>query len=110
MMLERGEIFPAFTDLVTHPEWSVRLGAVVVVEEMAEKNPRLAGSVLPPLWERFSTVDTTVKGDILYLTGLAGSPEEWGERLRAILRSELPEDLRESAREALENWSLRDDA
>lgn len=110
MMLDRGEIFPAFTDLVTHPEWSVRLGAVVVVEEMAEKNPGLAGSILPPLWERFSTAETTVKGDILYLTGLAGSPEEWGDRLRAILGSDLPEDLREGAREALDGWSMRDNA
>jgi hypothetical protein len=108
MMLERGEIFPAFTDLVTHPEWSVRLGAVVVVEEMVAKSPGLAGSILPLLWQRFSTVDTTIKGDILYVTGLAGSPEEWGDRLKAVLSSDLPEDLREGAREALESWSMRD--
>ncbi len=109
MMLERGEIFPAFTDLLTHPEWSVRLGAVVVVEELVEKNPGLARSILPSLWERFSTADTTVKGDILYLTGLAGSIEEWGDRLRTLLSSDLPEDLREGAREALDGWRLRDD-
>lgn len=110
MMIERGTIFPAFTDLVTHPEWSVRLGAVVVVEEIVDQNPGLAASILPPLWERFSAVDTTVKGDILYLTGLAGSPEVWGNSLQAVLGSDLPEDVKDGAREALDNWGSGDDA
>jgi hypothetical protein len=110
MMLERGEIFPAFADLATHPEWSVRLGAVVVAEEIAEKNRDLAKAILPPLWDRYTAADVTVKGDILYLIGLAGSREEWGERLRAVVESDLPEDLRETAQDALARWGLADPA
>jgi hypothetical protein len=105
MMLERGEVFPAFADLVTHPEWSVRLGAVVVAEEIIEKSPELALALLPRLWERFSGADETVKGDILYVIGLAGPPREWAERFEEIVRSDLPEDLRETAREALDRWN-----
>lgn len=104
MMLERGEIFPAFIDLVVHGEWSVRLGAVVVAEAILEKNPELARAMLPHLWARFPEADLTVKGDILYLIGLAGAPREWRARLEDIVSSELPDDLRETAREALENW------
>ena len=105
MMLERGEVFPAFADLATHPEWSVRLGAVVVAEEIVEKNAELARTILPELWMRFAGADVTVKGDILYVIGLAGSPREWAERFEEIVRSDLPEDLRETAREALERWN-----
>jgi len=104
MMLERGEIFPAFIDLATHPEWSVRLGAVVVAEEIVESDPELARTILPALWERFSEVDTDVKGDILYLIGLAGSPRDWAGRLEEIQRTVIHEDLREAAREVLERW------
>lgn len=103
MILKRGEMLPAFTELLTHPEWSVRLGAVVVVEEIVEKDPLLAQSLLPPLWERFDTSDLTVKGDIIYLIGLAGSAE-WAPRLRALLTADLPDELREAVQEALNNW------
>mgnify|MGYP000333168360 CR=1 FL=1 len=105
MMIERGEIFPALADLLTHPEWSVRLGAVVVAEEIIEKSPELAIALPPPLWAKFYGADETVKGDILYLIGLAGSPREWSERFEEIVRSDLAEDLRETAREALDRWN-----
>jgi hypothetical protein len=103
MILERGEVFPAFVDLVTHPEWSVRLGAVVVAEELTEMDPMLARRILPSLWERFDAADMTVKGDILYVVGLASS-EEWAPRLRELLGTDLPEDLRESVLEILARW------
>jgi glutaredoxin len=103
MILERGEVLPAFADLVTHPEWSVRLGALVVAEEILEKDPTLAQNLLPPLWERFGNTDVTVKGDIVYLIGLAGS-EEWAPRLRNLLTTDLPDELREAVQEALAKW------
>ncbi|MCU0588501.1 MAG: thioredoxin family protein [Syntrophobacteraceae bacterium] len=110
LMLDRGEIFPAFADLLTHPEWSVRLGALVVAEEIAEKDPGLAGAILPPLWERFAAADVTVQGDILYVTGLAGSPGTWAGPLKTFLASNPTDDLRETAEEVLTRWGSPDPA
>ena len=43
MMLRENRLFPAFLKLLVHPEWSVRMGAMVVLEEIAEGNRGLAG-------------------------------------------------------------------
>jgi hypothetical protein len=36
MMAERGQIFTSFVDLLIHPRWSVRLGAMVSFESLVE--------------------------------------------------------------------------
>jgi len=67
MMLKEAEIFPAFYNLLTHSKWPVRLGAMVVMDELIEKNHDLAAQALERLWERFYQVDNRVKGDLLYI-------------------------------------------
>jgi hypothetical protein len=69
MMLEKNMIFPALMDLLVHPKWPVRLGAMVALETIAEENSALAQKTMLPLWDRFDAVDDKVKGDILYLVG-----------------------------------------
>ena len=101
MMLERDEIFAAFPKLVAHPEWSVRLGALVVMEELTESRPDLARRALGPLWEELDGAADPVKGDILYLYGELGG-EEWVAPLEKLLSESPSEELKPVLEEALE--------
>ena len=102
MMVECARVFPEFQRLIDHPEWSVRLGAVVVMEELAEANRELARQSLEPVWERFAQLNDSVKGDVIYLSGLVGSPA-WIPRIEALLREDVSEEMREVVTEALES-------
>ncbi|WP_143156454.1 hypothetical protein [Desulfacinum infernum] len=91
-----------FPHVLTHPEWSVRLGALVVLEDLAEAHPDLARSYLLPLWERMETASESVQGDILYAVGLAGD-RSWIRVLERWLEEHAPgPDLADVAREAME--------
>lgn len=102
LMIDRGQVFPAFADLVQHPHWPVRLGAMVVVEEIAEKSPDLLERVLDVLWDRLPGITGPARGDVLYLFGL-GRPgsKHWIERLDGLIEKETG-DAREVLMEALE--------
>ncbi len=100
-MIKKGAIFDAFITLLLHDTWSVRLGAMVVVEELAETDPKLAARLPPILIQEFNGKDVTVQGDILYALGETGDREtrEW-------IQSKLPalshQDLVDAANDALE--------
>ncbi len=72
MMDESNQIFPAFVEILLHPEWPVRLGAMVAAETLAEQNPELAASLPDILRDRFEAAENAVRGDILYLCGATG--------------------------------------
>jgi len=78
-MIEKKKIFDAFCKLLLHETWSVRLGAMVIVEELAETDPDLATSLCPILINLFDEKDVPIQGDILYALGEAGNLEtkEW---------------------------------
>ena len=101
MMLVSQKIYPAFYDLLTHDKWPVRLGAMVVMETIAAKNPALAFEAVNSLWDRFDGAPTQVKGDILYLFGEIGNPGtiSWLER---VLAGGFDKEVKEAAQEALE--------
>jgi hypothetical protein len=101
MMLAKTQIFPAFYALLIHPKWPVRLGAMVVMEELIEKNLDLALDLIPPLWQQFDTVDDRVKGDLLYIFGQTGQ-KEIIPYLTKVLKGEFEQEVKEAAREALE--------
>ncbi|MCK5097610.1 MAG: thioredoxin family protein [Desulfobacteraceae bacterium] len=100
-MIEKDMIFPEFVKLVIHGIWSVRLGAMVVIEELAEIKIELANKICPLLWEKFPAAPIDVKGDIFYAIGEAGNVEDI-----KIIRKELTtidtEDLQEAAKDAIE--------
>ena len=104
MMLNKAEIFPAFYELLTHTKWPVRLGAMVVMEEIIEKRPDLAAQTINPLWQQFDKVDNRVKGDLVYILGQI-SPKETTPLLEGILNGEYDAEVKEAAREALEKLS-----
>jgi hypothetical protein len=103
---ERGTVAPAFVELLTHPLLPLRLGAMAVMETLAERDPVLAGGVLPSLWERFGTAENAVKGDILYVIGEVGDGR-WEPVLAAVAGAAPDPEVRAAAVEALEKVRCR---
>ena len=100
MMLDEDKIFPAFYDVLSHPSWSTRLGAMVVMEELVSKRPELAQQVINPLWERFAKLSEQAKGDILYVFGEIGKPDAV-PALESVLNGDHSADVKEAADDAL---------
>jgi HEAT repeat protein len=107
MMLEAEKLFPAFYDVLTHNKWPIRLGAMVVIEEIVAKNRNLAAEALSPLWDRFQGVSVQIQGDILHVLGEIGDPRSvsW---LETVSSSDSDRELKEAAKEALEKISNTD--
>ena len=104
MMLEAEKLFPAFYEVLTHDKWPIRLGAMVVVEEIAEANPSLAAELLDPLWGRFHQLPGQIQGDILHVFGEIGDPRSvpW---IESVLSGDFDPEVKEAANEALEKIS-----
>lgn len=106
MMIDHKQVFPAFIELLEHSDWSVRLGAMVVVEEIAEKNPELTEEMLNLLWKRLDRISGPARGDIISLIGFANPGSKlWIERLKGVLAdadADAGEGEREAVLEALE--------
>lgn len=104
-MISADRIFDAFIQLLCHPTWSVRLGAMVVIEELAEKAPKLAEKLCPILIKTFESQDIPVQGDLLYAMGETGS-ENAAQWIEKTMSQFTHPDLKEAAEDALE--SLRE--
>ena len=100
MMIDYGQIFPSFYDLLIHEKWPVRLGAMVVMETIAEENIDLAGTAAAPLMQRFEEAAPSVKGDVLHLLGIIGSPEII-HPLKSILPDSEDPELKDALQEAI---------
>ena len=107
MMLESEKLFPAFFDVLTHNKWPIRLGAMVVMEEIAGKNPDLAAEALNPLWGRFHGDPVQIQGDILHVLGEIGDPRSvsW---LETVLSGNFDREVKEAAKEAADKISNTD--
>jgi len=68
-MIRAGTLFNGFVQLLLHDTWSVRLGAMVVVETLVEECPDLALELCPILIRAFDDSAIPVQGDILYALG-----------------------------------------
>ena len=104
MMLEAEKLFPAFYEVLTRDKWPIRLGAMVVVEEIVEANPNLAVELLDPLWGRFHQLPAQTQGDILHVFGEIADPRAvpW---IKSVLSGDFDPEVKEAANEALENIS-----
>lgn len=101
LMLQEDVIFPAFLELLRHPNWSERLGGIVVLEHIAEEDPELAKTACARILEYLKTAEDPVKGDLIYLVGIAGCMEA-SDLLKNLLAVEQSTDTREVLIEALE--------
>lgn len=100
MMIDCGDIFPALIRLLAYEKWSVRLGAMVTVEYLADEAPGLADRIIEPLWKNFKGFDTQVQGDVAHVLGSIGS-EKARLCLKEIVAGSFDEEVVEAAREAL---------
>jgi hypothetical protein len=100
MMLNSKTLYPALWDLLFHPSWSTRLGAMVVVELLMDSDRDLAGAVVQPIWERFGELSENVQGDMLYLIGELGSRDQC-LKIQTVIDGSNSEDVKEAAREAM---------
>lgn len=100
-MIKRGKIFEGFPGLLVHETWSVRLGAMVVVEALGEQAPDLGLALAPLLMDAFDAKDISTQGDIFYALGEIGNLETtaWIVEKSAGLTHE---DLKDAARDALD--------
>lgn len=101
MMRRRGKIFDAFVDLLGHPRWSVRLGAMVAFESLVEADGELAKGIVEPLTALFTKVDDMVRGDLLHVLGESGSHAAL-PFLARVADGDDDEEVQEAAREAIE--------
>ncbi len=99
-MIQAGTIFKEFIKLLLHDTWSVRLGAMVVVETLAEERPDLALELCPMLIQAFDNKDIPVQGDILYALGEIGNLEtkKWVETIVEDLKNK---EIIEAAQDAI---------
>jgi len=101
MMVSEKKIFSAFVELLVHPEFSVRLGAMAAIEDVAERAGSLAGQVVVPLMDLFDHLDDQIKGDILYVIGVCGD-ETAVSFLTSVAAASQNDELKEAAEDALE--------
>jgi len=107
MVMEKDMVFPALVDLLVHPKWPVRLGAMVALETIAAEKPALAQKMVGPLWARFDAADGKVKGDILYLVGEIDTGGSIGRIQEVLNRSaDYDAEIIEAAEEALEKQKV----
>lgn len=100
MMSRRGKLFPAIVDLLTHPKWPERLGAMVVMETLAEENPGLAVDVVEPLVASFGKLDSQAKGDVIYILGETGT-ESVVPFIQSAAQGSVGEELKSAAVESI---------
>lgn len=99
-MVANGTLFPAIIDLLVHEKWPVRLGAMVVMEEIAATAPQLAAQAGPILRERYDRLDDPVRGDVIYVIGESGDHQAV-PFLREITAHSTNPEIRQAASEAL---------
>jgi hypothetical protein len=102
LMADAETIIPGFLDLLAHPKWPTRLGAMVAFEYLAEIAPQLARKAIDKIWERFPLAEDAVKGDIIHLFGVLNNKELIG-RLESVINGNYAEAVRETAKEVIED-------
>jgi glutaredoxin len=100
MMTESGQLFPALLDLLVHPRWSVRLGAMVTVEYLADDAPELGRLLCRSLWQTFSDLPNPVQGDVTHVFGLFNDAQTKGY-LRSIAKGDFGDEVKDAAAEEL---------
>jgi HEAT repeat protein len=106
MMVAEGELYSGALELLADPDWSVRMGMMVVLEEVAGRKLDLVQRAYPYLLELLDHDDANQRGDITYLLGLVGDASVLG-RLELIITDENPE-VAEEAFEAVKRIRERE--
>lgn len=100
LMIDAGRIFPALIDLLVHESWSVRLGAMVTVEFLADQAAQLTDRLTAPLWQGFDALSEPVQGDVVQVLGQIAS-ETARSCLQRIVSGDFADSVRQAAAEEL---------
>lgn len=100
MVAEAGKPFASLTTLLAHEKWPVRLGAMVVMETLAETHPAIVSQTASALLADHAILSPAALGDIVYVAGLSGDPIH-ATALGKILEGPCDDALREALTEAL---------
>ncbi len=107
-MVDTNTLFKGFIGLITHEIWSVRLGAMVVLEEIAQQAPELALTIAPELLNLFSKADIPTQGDILYALGMVGDKAVKDSIIRFMDNQQINHaDVIEAAEDAIDSIESR---
>ncbi len=94
--------FPqAILPIFKAPEFSNRMGALLVMEEALSLDPRCLDTLVGPLSELLNLDETALRGDTAELLGKIGDPSASGA-LQTLLQKENDPEVTEAAKEALE--------
>jgi glutaredoxin len=106
MMVADGDVYGGTLELLADPDWSVRIGMMVVLEEVAERSPDLVQSVYPYLVDLLDHGDANQRGDMAYLLGLIGNVSVL-EPLKMLLK-DTNSEVAEAAFEAIQQIHERE--
>ena len=106
MMVADGDVYRGALELLTDPDWSVRMGIMVVLEEVAKLSPDLVQRVYPYVVALLDHGDANQRGDMAYLLGNIGNVNVLGP-LDMLLKDKNPE-VAEAAFEALRQIQERE--
>jgi glutaredoxin len=101
MMVAAEKLFPALAELLIHERWSVRLGAMVTAEYLADEAPNLSLDLCRSLWERFTQLSPQVQGDVVQVLGQVDT-EVTRDCLRSVLSGDFDQEVKTAAAEVLE--------
>jgi len=101
VILEKGHFFDNFHQLMGHELLSVRLGAMVCVEYIADENKELAKTLCDKIWQMIPGSTIQVQGDLIYLMGVCGTITHISLLKEFLNQAENP-DIKDAIDEAIE--------
>ncbi|MEW5949396.1 MAG: thioredoxin family protein [Thermodesulfobacteriota bacterium] len=96
------------SDLMGRPEFTVRLGAMVVIESLQQTAPGRIPRLVPGLIKLLDSDMVNIRGDAAFMLGKIGDPRAI-EPLRRLVPEEQNPDILEIAREALDSLQGQED-
>jgi len=106
MMVADGDLYSGSLELLADPDWSVRMGMMVVLEGVAERSPDLVQCAYPYILDLLEHEDDNQRGDTAYLLGLIGDASVM-DRLEVLLNDTNPQVV-EVALEAVQQIKERE--
>jgi len=101
IMIDNAKFTNNFDQLIAHELLSIRLGAMVCVEQIAENNKSLAITLCDKIWPLLSKVNLQVQGDLIYLIGICGTAQDI-PKLENLATQTVDNDVKESISEAIQ--------
>jgi glutaredoxin len=101
MMVAAEKLFPALAELLIHDRWSVRLGAMVTAEYLADEAPALSLELCRSLWKSFPGLAPQVQGDVVQVLGQVDTAVT-RDYLHCVQSGDFDEEVKTVAAEVLE--------